>query len=210
MARPYRPGDAAHRRSPNGGLFQEPEGGVSERNREATTECAADVPSDSAGAVRRERARWIVFGAVSVLWLPATFAFLGYDWYGDPQFDPVGLLKVVALFSLSGVPLALACGLIRWTGSPAGAWILLAFLGTLVLVGSVAVIAVSSKVGPVRLEDSAVGTGIVSAICSLPIWAGYAILRIGRFWERRAAEAKARRDGGGGSGRPNRPGESPP
>ncbi len=180
---------------------------MAESNGEAKTDSAVDVRSHSTRAARRDRAGWIVFGAVSVLWLPATFALLGNEWYGGPRVDPAGQLKVVALFTLAGLPLALACGLICWAGSPGGAWALLATLGTFVFIWSVGVLVAFSKDGHAPLGRTALAVGLGTAAISLPIWLGYAIWRVARYWERRAADAGSGKHSGLGWEPRNRSGD---
>ena len=196
IAGPTRPVDAAPRLSLNGRLFQESEGRVSESSRERVP----DEPTGSAAAVLRKRIGWIVFGAVSFFWLPIL-------WIPFADFSNSASLfaafTLPALSALPGLPLTLACWLVRWAGSPGGAWAVLAVLAPVALCFCLLVAprASSSQLG------AALAAAALTAMVSLPIWLGYAILRIARFWERRAAGAGSGKGGGLGWEVRNRSGD---
>ena len=196
IAGPTRPVDAALRLSLNGRLFQESERRVSESNRERVP----DEPTGSAAAVLRKRIGWIVFCAVSFFWLPILLIpFADFP----NSVSPFAAFTFLALSSLPGLPLTLACWLVRWAGSPGGAWALLAVLAP---VAFFFCLLVAPQVSSSQL-GAALAAAALTAMVSLPIWLGYAILRIARFWERRAAGAGSGKGGGLGWEVRNRSGD---
>ena len=177
---------------------------MSEGNGEANPERVQNLPPGSAAAARRKIAGWIVFGAVAVFWLP--FLLMLVTDFGNPlpPFDTA--IEFVALSSLWGLPLALACGLIRWAGNPRTAWVMLASVGTATLLWSVVVV-VAGASGRSSLTAQQQAIGEWAAVLSLPAWFTYALLPVRRYRKRRAMGVGSRGDGEGGSEMRNRSGD---
>ena len=161
-----------------------------------------------AGGERQSVRGWIVFGAVSVFWMPVAFGLL--ESFGNDRlpFDATKLLATVALFTLSGLPLALPCCLIRWMGHPLAAWIMLVCLGFMSLLLSVVIIASSKRSYLDPVTDS-VAAGATAAVFSLLAWIFCGLAYLDRDRKHGFAGAESRGDGGGGSEMRNRSGDLP-
>ena len=116
--------------------------------------------------------------------MPALLAFLLSNSRYAGEVDIAGLPVVVANLTFIGLPLALACILIRWRGYSWAAWGALAVLGTMAAVWLVLNMMAAGPGPGFPLEHHIFASGVSATIVGLPAWLG-----LGIFWTRE------RRDG---------------
>ena len=137
---------------------------------DADRERARGVPPMFPGGARQSVSGCIGFGAVALFWLPVIHLV---DTHLDRSRPPfLTVIENVAITAHFCLPLALACGLLRWAGYPRTAWSMLASLGTATLVW-LGMLAFASH-GKYHATMS-----VWAVIISLPAWllSGYLIPR---------------------------------
>lgn len=127
----------------------------------AGRESAGGVPPMFPGGERQSVAGCIVFVAVALFSWPVLYLV---DTHLDRSWPPFSIvIKEVALTALCCLPLALACGRLRWAGYPGTAWIMLASLGTATLLWTFVLAFANHGIDYAQ-------TIVWAAIISLPAW----------------------------------------